>query len=155
MQRLSPAAKFEHLPQHRDPPPGRRVPQHVQHGPDRIRIGVVAIVKNQNSAVIATFTAHFSRLKIFHGFDELLWRDSINLHHCESRENVRNAVAAAQGRLEVSRTNAELQPVGVLFNVLRANLCIGRQAVETCPSPIHRLHARIVRIEHRRALRRQ
>ena len=64
MQRLSPAAKFEHLPQHRDPAPGRRVPQHVQHGANRIRIGVVAIVINQDPAVIETFSTHFSRSKI-------------------------------------------------------------------------------------------
>ena len=64
MQGLGPAAKFEHLPQNRDPPPRRRVPQHVQHGPHRIRIGVVAIVINQNAAVVETAPRAFFRAQV-------------------------------------------------------------------------------------------
>ena len=51
MQGLGPAAEFEHLPQNRDAPPRRSIAQHLQHGPHRIWIGVIAIVINQNASV--------------------------------------------------------------------------------------------------------
>ncbi len=64
MQRLSPAAEFEHLPQNRDSAPRGRVSQHVDHRARRVRVGVVAIVKDQNSFVIKAFAAHFSGPKV-------------------------------------------------------------------------------------------
>ena len=64
MQRLSPAAEFEHLPQNRDPAPRRRVAQHVEHGAHRVRIGVVAIVINQNTLVMEDARRAFFRAEV-------------------------------------------------------------------------------------------
>src|SRR5512142_925736 len=58
MQGPSPTAELEHLPQHGDPPLGRCIPKHVDHGARRIGIGVVTIVKNYGSVVDETFAAH-------------------------------------------------------------------------------------------------
>src|SRR5208283_4497081 len=58
MHGLGPIAKFEHLPQHSNPPLRRFPLQHVDHESNSVRVGVVAIVQNGDLAPHAAFTAH-------------------------------------------------------------------------------------------------
>ncbi len=107
MQRLSPAAEFEHLAQNRDPTRGGRVSQHVQHGVGRIRVGVVAIVKNLDAADHEALAAHFSGLKISNSVAQTIGRDSVLARHRDPGEDVGDAVAANEGALEVRVADAK------------------------------------------------
>src|SRR5260370_11668684 len=60
MQSLGPSAEFEHLPQNGDATARGSIPQHLEHGASRIRVGVVAVVENRNSLVNEAFPTHFT-----------------------------------------------------------------------------------------------
>ena len=66
VKRLSPVAKLEHLPQHRDALPRGSLMEDVQHGAHGIRIGVVAIVINQNPPGAEALSAHFPGREFAH-----------------------------------------------------------------------------------------
>ena len=63
VQRLSPAAEFEHLAQHGDFPLCRDIPKHVQHSAGRVGIRVVAIVENLDTVARDSLPAHLAGRK--------------------------------------------------------------------------------------------
>src|SRR5207244_4330671 len=91
VQGLGPAAEFEHLPQNRDPPPRRRVSQHVQHGANRVRVGVVAIVDHQDATVTGTLAPHFFGTKFPDPFRKTFRRNSMNTGGSDPGQDVRYA----------------------------------------------------------------
>src|SRR5580693_1351706 len=100
MKRLGPAAEFEHLPQNRDALSRRSLSEDIQHRARRVGIGVVAIVKNQNTVVMKTFAPHLSRSKTADPFRQPLQRDSVLLRDGDSRQQIRDSMAAGKGTAE-------------------------------------------------------
>ena len=125
MQRPGPASEFEHLPQHGDMPPCRRIPEHFEHAASGIRVGVIAVVDDLDSAVFDAFSAHLSRLERPDRILQTRIIDSKDPSYGDSGKDVADGVAAGQLAFERHCSNTKSNAIFAKFRILRPDFRFG------------------------------
>src|SRR6185312_4343578 len=121
VQSLGLWAKLQHFSEHGDTARGRSIPKQLQHGAHGFGISVVTVVDNRDAVDAGLLAAHFAGRERADSVAQSLRRDAEGACGGDAGENVRDAVAAGEGRFEIDAERTEARTLRAEIEIFGAN----------------------------------